>query len=77
MEGGFTYKTTMIAQPQAVGYGLTDSPAGLVAWLLLHPGFSNWSYSADPKQSPTTDGVLDNISLYWLTNSATSSARIY
>jgi pimeloyl-ACP methyl ester carboxylesterase len=77
MQGDFTYKTTMTTRPQAVGYGLTDSPAGLAAWLLLHPGFSNWSYGTDPKQSPTKDEVLDDISLYWLTNSATSSARIY
>ncbi len=76
-EGGFTYKTTMTARPQAVGYGLNDSPTGLAAWLFLHPGFANWSYGADPKQSPGIDDVLDNISLYWFTNTATSSARIY
>ncbi|MBC7935162.1 MAG: epoxide hydrolase [Rhizobacter sp.] len=76
-EGGFTYKTTMTTRPQAVGYGLNDSPTGLAAWLFLHPGFANWSYGADPKQSPTMDDVLDNISLYWFTNTATSSARIY
>jgi pimeloyl-ACP methyl ester carboxylesterase len=76
-EGGFTYKTTMTTRPQAVGYGLTDSPAGLAAWLLLHPGFLNWSYGADPKQLPMVDDVLDDISLYWLTNTAVSAARIY
>ncbi len=76
-DGGFTYKTTMTTRPQAVGYGLADSPAGLAAWLLLHPGFLNWSYGADPKQSPAVDDVLDNISLYWLTNTAASAARIY
>jgi pimeloyl-ACP methyl ester carboxylesterase len=76
-EGGFTYKTTMTSRPQGVGYSLANSPAGLAAWFFLHPGFSNWSYGADPKQSPTIDDVLDDISLYWLTNTATSSARIY
>ena len=76
-EGDFIYKTTMTAKPQAVGYALGDSPAGLAAWLLLHPGFSKWSYGSDASQSPTIDDVLDDISLYWLTNSATSSARIY
>lgn len=76
-DGGFTYKTTMTSRPQGVGYGLNDSPTGLAAWLFLHPGFSNWSYGADPKQSPTIDEVLDNVSLYWFTNTATSSARIY
>jgi pimeloyl-ACP methyl ester carboxylesterase len=76
-QGGFIYKTTMTARPQAVGYGLTDSPVGLAAWLLLHPGFSDWSYGRDAKQSLTKDDVLDDISLYWLTNTAASSARIY
>lgn len=75
--GDFTYKVTMTSRPQAIGYGLNDSPVGLAAWLLLHPGFSNWSYGADPEQSPTKDEVLDDITLYWLTDSGTSSARIY
>jgi hypothetical protein len=60
-----------------VGYSLADSPTGLAAWLFLHPGFSNWSYGGDPQQSPTIDDVLDNISLYWFTNTAVSSTRIY
>jgi len=38
---------------------------------------SRWTYGEDPKQSPTRDEVLDDITLYWLTNSATSSARLY
>jgi pimeloyl-ACP methyl ester carboxylesterase len=75
--GGSAYNTMMTARPQAVGYGLTDSPAGLAAWLLVHPGFAQWTYGDDPEQSPTKDEVLDDISLYWLTNSATSSARLY
>ena len=76
-EGNFAYLALMSSRPQAVGYGLTDSPGGLAAWMLLHPGFSNWSYGSDPKQSPTKDEVLDDISLYWLTNTAATSARIY
>lgn len=76
-EGGFTYKSTMTSRPQGVGYGLNDSPSGLAAWMLLHPGFDNWSFGADPKQSPTKDDVLDDFSLYWLTNSSTSAAQIY
>jgi pimeloyl-ACP methyl ester carboxylesterase len=67
----------MGARPQAVGYGLTDSPAGLAGWMLVHPGFEHWTYGKDPEQSPTKDDVLDNFTLYWLTNSAASSARIY
>ena len=67
----------MGARPQAVGYGLTDSPAGLAGWMLVHPGFAKWTYGMDPNQSPTRDDVLDNFTLYWLTNTAASSARIY
>ena len=67
----------MGARPQAVGYGLTDSPAGLAGWMLVHGGFDKWTYGKDPKQSPTRDDVLDNFTLYWLTNTAASSARIY
>jgi pimeloyl-ACP methyl ester carboxylesterase len=75
--GGLAYVTMMGARPQAVGYGLTDSPAGLAGWMLVHGGFTKWSYGRDPKQSPTRDDVLDDFTLYWLTNTATSSARIY
>jgi len=71
------YFTMMTARPQTIGYGATDSPAGLAAWILVHPGFAQWTYVADPEKSPTKDDVLDNITLYWLTNSATSSARLY
>jgi len=76
--GGLAYLVMMGARPQAVGYGLTDSPAGLAGWMLQHSGFTKWSYGKDPKQSPTKDDVLDNFSLlYWLTNTAASAARIY
>jgi pimeloyl-ACP methyl ester carboxylesterase len=67
----------MGARPQAVGYGLTDSPAGLAGWMLVHSGFAKWSFGKDPAQSPTRDDVLDNFSLYWLTNTSASAARIY
>jgi pimeloyl-ACP methyl ester carboxylesterase len=75
--GNLAYVTMMTARPQAVGYGLTDSPAGLAGWMLVHPGFAHWTYGKDPKQSPTKDEVLDNFTLHWLTNTAASSARIY
>jgi pimeloyl-ACP methyl ester carboxylesterase len=76
-KGNAAYFAMMTARPQAVGYGLTDSPAGLAAWILVHPGFTNWTYGDDPERSPTKDEVLDDITLYWLTNSAASSARLY
>jgi pimeloyl-ACP methyl ester carboxylesterase len=75
--GGLAYVGMMSARPQAVGYGLTDSPAGLAGFMLTHPGFEHWSYGTDPTQSPTRDEVLDDFTLYWLSNSAASSARIY
>jgi pimeloyl-ACP methyl ester carboxylesterase len=75
--GGLSYLVMMGARPQAVGYGLTDSPAGMAGWMLVHSGFAKWTYGKDPTQSPTRDDVLDNFSLYWLTNTAASSARIY
>jgi pimeloyl-ACP methyl ester carboxylesterase len=77
MTGSSAYFTMLAARPQTVGYGATDSPAGLAAWILVHPGFALWTYGADAKQSPTRDDVLDNITLYWLTNTATSSGRLY
>lgn len=75
--GGLSYVVMMGARPQAVGYGLTDSPAGLAGWMLVHSGFSKWSYGSDPAQQPSRDDVLDNFSLYWLTKSIASSSRIY
>jgi pimeloyl-ACP methyl ester carboxylesterase len=75
--GAPAYGIIMTARPQALGYGLTDSPAGLAAWLLIHPGFSQWTYGGDPNKYPTKDEVLDDFTLYWLTNTATSAARLY
>jgi pimeloyl-ACP methyl ester carboxylesterase len=75
--GNSAYFTMLTARPQTVGYGATDSPAGLAAWILVHPGFAQWSYGADADKSPTKEEVLDNITLYWLTNTATSAARLY
>jgi pimeloyl-ACP methyl ester carboxylesterase len=74
--GNRSYAVMMGSRPQTIGYAITDSPAGLAAWMIGHPGFTNWTYtSSDPEKSP--DEVLDDITLYWLTNTATSSARIY
>ena len=75
--GGWAYLTMMSSRPQAVGYGMTDSPAGLAAFLLVHGGFGEWTYGEDPDQTPTKNEVLDDLTLYWLTNTATSAARFY
>jgi pimeloyl-ACP methyl ester carboxylesterase len=77
--GARAYFTMMSARPQAIGYGVTDSPSGLAAWILLHPGFTQWlQRDGDPaKKYLTRDDVLDDITLYWLTNSGASSGRLY
>jgi pimeloyl-ACP methyl ester carboxylesterase len=77
MNGNAAYFNMMAARPQTVGYGMTGSPVGLAAFILVHPGFSQWTYGTDPDKSPTKDDVLDDITLYWLTNSAASAARLY
>jgi pimeloyl-ACP methyl ester carboxylesterase len=76
-EGNSAYLLMMSARPQAVGYGMTDSPSGLAAFMLVHPGFAHWKFGSDPNQTPTRDEVLDDFTVYWLTNSAVSAARIY
>jgi len=70
------YGVMMVTRPQTVGYGLSDSPAGLAAW--MYDKFAQWTYSGgEPERALTKDQMLDDITLYWLTNSAVSSARLY
>ena len=47
-KGNAAYFTMMTARPQTVGYGATDSPAGLAAWILVHPGFAQWTTAPIP-----------------------------
>jgi pimeloyl-ACP methyl ester carboxylesterase len=75
--GSSAYVTMMSTRPQTIGYSISDSPVGLAAWMLVHPGFAKWSYGADPAKLPTKDDVLDDITLYWLTNSGASASRLY
>jgi pimeloyl-ACP methyl ester carboxylesterase len=68
--------------PQTIGYSLTDSPIGLAAWILDHDTDSHEKISraflqGDPAGDLTPDRILDNITLYWLTRTPTSAARIY
>jgi pimeloyl-ACP methyl ester carboxylesterase len=70
------YGVMMVTRPQTVGYGLSDSPVGLAAW--IYDKFAQWTYSGgEPERSLTRDEMLDDITLYWLTNSAISAARFY
>jgi pimeloyl-ACP methyl ester carboxylesterase len=76
--GGGNYFAMLTARPQAVGYGLNDSPAGLAGFMLVHPGFAKWTYGDDDgTRTPTKDQVLDDFTLYWLTNTSASAARLY
>lgn len=73
---GFGYAALMQTRPQTIGLGLADSPVGLAAW--IYDKLADWVYTrGDPERALGRDAILDNISLYWLTNSAESSARIY
>lgn len=70
------YSTQQKSRPQTVGYGLSDSPAGQLAWIVEK--FWAWTdCDGDPENALSRDDMLDNIMLYWATGSATSSARIY
>jgi pimeloyl-ACP methyl ester carboxylesterase len=77
MSGAAAYFVMLTARPQTVGYSLNDSPAGLAAFMLVHPGFAKWTYGDDPVKTPTKDQVLDDFTLYWLTNTSTSAGRLY
>ncbi|QFZ24311.1 epoxide hydrolase [Saccharothrix syringae] len=73
---GSGYAEQMTTRPQTVGYALTDSPAGLCAWIVEK--FAAWTDSGgDPESVLGRDRVLDGVSLYWLTRTAASSARLY
>ena len=76
------YIAEMGEHPQTIGYPLVDSPLGLAAWMLDHDADSYEKIShafLDGQASGglTRDHILDNITLYWLTGTATSSARLY
>jgi pimeloyl-ACP methyl ester carboxylesterase len=76
------YIAEMGEHPQTIGYPLADSPLGLAAWMLDHDADSYEKISrafldGKPSGNLTRDHILDNITLYWLTNTATSAARLY
>lgn len=70
------YSSIQGTKPQTIGYSLNDSPAGLAAWIVEK--FRQWSdCDGDVFSSYTADQLLTNISIYWFTQTAHSSARIY
>jgi pimeloyl-ACP methyl ester carboxylesterase len=76
------YLTQMGEHPQTIGYPLVDSPVGMAGWMLDHDADSYEKISrafleGKPAGNLTRDHILDNITLYWLTNTAASAARLY
>ena len=70
------YSTQQSTRPQTIGYGLADSPVGQMAWIVEK--FWAWTdCDGDPRNAIVPDELLDNVMVYWLTNSAASSARLY
>jgi pimeloyl-ACP methyl ester carboxylesterase len=70
------YAKQQATRPQTIGYSLVDSPVGLLAWLL--DKFAEWSDTEDsPFERISRDRILDDVTLYWLTRSGASAARIY
>ncbi|MDG1027017.1 MAG: epoxide hydrolase [Gammaproteobacteria bacterium] len=80
MQNEVGYQQIQRTKPQSLGYGLNDSPAGLAAWIVekFH-GWSDMPQGADGYLDNhfTKDELLTNISIYWYTETITSSARIY
>ncbi|WET83011.1 epoxide hydrolase [Amycolatopsis sp. QT-25] len=66
------YQALQAATPQTLGYALTDSPVGQLAWIAER--FAQWT---DPRSPVSDDRMLTDVSLYWLTATAASSARLH
>ncbi|MFJ9173814.1 epoxide hydrolase family protein [Streptomyces sp. NPDC102360] len=73
---GRGYAGQQSTRPQTLGYGLTDSPAGQAAWIAEK--FWAWTdNNGHPEDAVSRQQILDAVSAYWFTASATSSARLY
>ena len=73
---GAGYAQIQASRPQTIGYALADSPVGQAAW--IYEKLAAWSDSqGEPEKLFGYDRMLDDIMMYWLTNTATSSARFY
>jgi epoxide hydrolase len=70
------YAKIQSTRPQTIGYALADSPAGQAAW--IYEKLGEWTDSNyQPEREISRDEMLDNIMLYWLSNTGASSARLY
>ncbi|WP_410604762.1 epoxide hydrolase family protein [Amycolatopsis sp. lyj-90] len=73
---GSGYANQQATRPQTIGYALVDSPVALCAWIVEK--FQAWTdYDGDPELALSRDAMLDDITLYWLTGTGASSARLY
>jgi pimeloyl-ACP methyl ester carboxylesterase len=77
---GLSYALEMANRPQTL-YGIADSPVGLAAWMIDHDAQSydhiTKLFAGETFGAITRDDLLDNVTLYWLTDTAVSSARLY
>jgi len=71
---GTAYMDVQSTRPHSVGFGLDDSPIGLAGWILEK--FAAWCDTRDG-MPVSTDRLIDNLMMYWLTRTATSAARLY
>jgi epoxide hydrolase len=73
---GLGYAAIQSTRPETLAYGLTDSPAGQLAWIVEK--FREWTDSSErPEDAVDRDQMLTNVMVYWLTKTAGSAARIY
>jgi pimeloyl-ACP methyl ester carboxylesterase len=73
---GSGYASIQGTRPQTLGYSLADSPVGQAMW--IYEKFQGWSDNkGNPEEAISLDHMLDDITLYWFTNTAASSARLY
>ena len=72
---GMGYGAIQSTRPQTLAYALTDSPAGQLAWIVEK--FREWTDGDLPDDAVDRDQMLTNVTLYWLTGTAGSSARLY
>jgi microsomal epoxide hydrolase len=76
MKTGSAYQEIQGKNPQTLGYGLTDSPAGLAGWIVEK--FLVWTDNeGSPEDAVTRDQLLTNVTVYWVTKTINSSVRLY
>lgn len=76
LDDGYGYFKIQMTRPETIGYGLADSPIGQATF--IYEKFGTWTDNhGEPEDALSLDQMLDDISLYWFTNTAASSARFY